>query len=1169
MKLRWPKFLTVKRTILFALLIAIIVFVLVYLLGGYKAQSATDDRIPFTTEGFVDVKEYIAQEIAANDVIFQEALDSLTVENYDTKIAEVQALCRTVKYYSDLSAKLELLKAEDKANESKYNIKVRTEDLITDEENAKITMNEFRFKDSEDNLLGLDGVDANGNGYRLYLNYFTSQFKIVRVENFEEVNEWYSNPQNILHTKNVGASLSNQKSPLILYYYTPGGATLPYNTFDYSINDNQGDETSPQYIEQTFSYRFDHTNGTLEVYYDLHQKGDKFYNYPKYISLERYNELKLRNAKNVAKMRQQIRSYNETEAKDYFNQHYTVEYIRNYFATIMQSDYPGSTAYIGPEAYKYMTKLSVTDPKSAEIANLSTLPALFDKLSLEEKRKLCEIMYRLEYEFITNSDHEFAKAQLVKTDHVYFEDQYSFVPKGDQNAIFDLSYYVYENTYDESGMPTKIKQLLQQTLYKKLFYTKEELAADQEKFGVEVVDDRPAFKVCVQYKLTKDGFNATIINNSLEEAKDPKTEKVKYPIYKIEVLPYFSAISKDYAELKEVNAQGIPTAYEKLITKHQESNGYIVIPDGSGGIINLNNGKISYSKRVYSTDLAFIQEVKQTHSEEVLLPMYALTYDSINFGDGTMGNVTGSSIIARATKGAPQMVLSANVSSTSDKYNKVYFAATYRESQEVTIGTGYYATPVTTVTNANVLTDFEIEYSLINKSGLTYSDIAKLYQEKLIGEVLDSNNKDKTNSTVVNAEYLGLYDYTTNFLGIVYDGHDTLTTYAQAIEITKQLKDWGANKVNVTYRGWQKAGFVNETFDDMKFTKKLGSKVELQKMLNYFKDNDVTLYPNVSFLEVNKFNESFGKIRYASRDIASELTEKYPYDLASGIFDKKQRAIYTISPKFYYAFVEELVENFKKNNPTLESLAFDKLGSKIVGDYEKRQEFFRNDSVIAQINVFNKLEESNLKNLSLTAPYEYAVKYADNIVDLPYSSTLLDIFDYSIPFYQLVFSGFRDYSGLVINANDEKGLNNHIMKILETGSNIDFTFSYDSSDELIQTDYNYYYYTQYSDWAREVKSLLTVMDSLELHKYYLASHEVINGNTSVFKVTYKVKDECKTLVNDAEFSIYLNYSDMEIDLANNNLTIIDVDNAEYKPFTNKTTTGKLNPWSCATDKEVA
>ena len=101
MKLRWPKFLTVKRTILFALLITIIVFVLVYLLGGYKAQTATDDRMSFTTEGFVDIQEYIEKEIAANDKKFAAKLAELTIDNFATKIKEVEALCKTVMYYSD------------------------------------------------------------------------------------------------------------------------------------------------------------------------------------------------------------------------------------------------------------------------------------------------------------------------------------------------------------------------------------------------------------------------------------------------------------------------------------------------------------------------------------------------------------------------------------------------------------------------------------------------------------------------------------------------------------------------------------------------------------------------------------------------------------------------------------------------------------------------------------------------------------------------------------------------------------------------------------------------------------------------------------------------------------------------------------------------------------
>lgn len=1153
MKLRWPKFLTVKRTILFALLLFVIIFALVYFFGGYKASALSSDLMEFNPDGFVHIEQYIEDEETKNQQAFDKLLNELTVANYDEKIESVIAACTTVTYLNQLNAKLSDLQKADSQNKSKYQHTLDSNSLITTEEFAKRTMNEFRPC--------LEKLDANGTGYKLELNYFTSQFKIIRFENGTKENEWYSNPQNTDYTAGVGSTLANQKSPLILYYYTPNGATLPYSAFEYSINDNQGSADAPTYVDQTFSYKLDPTNGTLQVYYELQSKGHKYYDYPKYLTPERVNELIQRNKDFVAAELAAFDTRNMDELQQYFNDHYSVRYIKrpNEIGSKRQG-------FIGPESYKYFVekfKYNDSDYKDVNIDNIvSRFKSMVDANKLEAVRNLCKIMFRLEYEY-TDSKHEFVKnGNILKTSDAseFLKNQYKLDDTLSDSA-HPFPFYEIVDDYDET-MGYRSSQFIAQTL-KKFQYSEEDLTIDQELFGVEIVSNKPSFKVGVQYTLTDKGFEAKVINNSLSESLPEK-----YPIYKIEILPYFSAISADYAPYKYEDGK---KQIDKINTL--ESNGYMVIPDGSGGIINLNNGKFAYQKRVYSTDLAFVDEVKKTASEDILLPMFGLTYDSVDFSSvapGKEGSFRGSSVIARATQGASQMILTAGVSAASDAYNRICFAATYRESQTVTIGTGYYANPVTQVTPTNVKTDFTVEYSLINEQGLTYSDIAKRYQEMLYGDVLEQNAQDKTNTPVLNAEYLGLYDYKTNFLGIVYNGHDSLTTYSQAIDVTKKLQEWGAEKINVMYLGWQDSGFVNETFNDMKFTKDLGNKKELQSMLNYFKENDVTLYPNVSFLEVNKINESFGKIRYASRDISNEFTEKYPYDLASGVFDKKQRAIYTISPKFFDVFSSNLVENFKKNNPELESMAFEKLGSKIVGDYKKKNEFFRFNSVVEQINVFEKLNANNIKNLTLTAPYEFAVKYANNIVELPYESTLLDIFDYSVPFYQLVFSGYRDYSGMNINANDEKGLNYHIMKILETGSNIEFTFSYDDSNELIQTDYNYYYYTYYLDWAKEVSSLLTVLNKLELHKYYLASHECVAGNTSVFKVTYKVKDECKAQVSDPEFSIYLNYSDMNVNLSDT-LTYIDIENsdAQYNPFKNQTTGGVLEPWSCATDKEVA
>ena len=447
------------------------------------------------------------------------------------------------------------------------------------------------------------------------------------------------------------------------------------------------------------------------------------------------------------------------------------------------------------ESLGYMFNIDVNDKNVNATYTIYNLPALFKDLTLKEKRELCEIMFRLEYEFFSKRTHKYVSAGICQNDRTMLLQEYE-KHEADSDPEHPYVFYEIENY---TTITNRSISYLKQTILKKLLYTAEDLAADQALFNVEIEDTTPAFKACVQYTLTENGFEAKIINNSLYESVPDK-----YPIYKIEVLPYFSAISKEYAAVKETT-NGVPSAYDEKNVLG--SNGQMIIPDGSGGIIELNNGKLSYQKRVYTTDLAFVNEVKKTPSEDVLLPMFAMTYDSVDFGSGVQGSILGSSIIARATLGAPQMILNAFVSSDSDKYNRVFYAATYRESQTVTIGTGYYANPVTQVTPTNVQTDFTVEYSLINEQGLTYSDVAKRYQEMLYGTVLDQTQPDQTNSTVLNAEYLGLYDYKTNFLGIVYNGHDSLTTYSQAIE------NWVNNLKEKVYNDTNYSGLTYTNFE--------------------------------------------------------------------------------------------------------------------------------------------------------------------------------------------------------------------------------------------------------------------------------------------------------------------------------------------------------------------
>lgn len=1118
-KLKWPKFLTVKRTILLALLVLVITILLVYFLGGYKASAYESDLRDFSTKDFITYEKLLDEKLVVVDdenKAYKESLSNLTAENIATEIDNyIQAIkCKTNK--DDLSSRILALRTALGTSYSTYYSKVSSLEIITDVQYAK-------------ELLGVFELLFSNNNYAFYFNNRYTSFRIDSIENGDVnkvINSWYSNPQlegNDVNSANPTETAKTHASPIIVNFMTKAGAIKYYNAYDYAISDIYDSGVDKEEVTPTFQIKPDYQNKSIQVYYELFKKGTSYADFPQYLSVTRIADLIERNTQYISEQLELLKSYYDEENDDalfsYVNKHKNNPIIMDYTKASNKS-------LIGIEAYNnYMFLTDRTDKAYESNYNqkIEELCVDFDELY----GLACE-MLRTEYQFNYKVGNGFYMRDEVQLKMEYSEVTKEITTDEEGNEV-DNSYRGFPSY---KTMKSTSRKVLSQILFTRLQYTTDDLTLDLAEHDVENTSTNATFKVCIEYQLTEKGLTTTILNNSIYES-----HKDVYPLYRIDVLPYFTS------EIYQVEHDG----------NNYATSGDMVIPDGSGALIELNNGKTNYtqySKRIYSTDLAFGNEIKQSETVDVLLPMLAITSDRLYDVNTNQVFKNSSAIIARVDKGAAQASISANVSLFNDSFNKAYFSFTYRESQLVTIGTGYYAKEISKFTEDFVKTDAVIDYYVYssNEKDYTYSDVAREYQKILVEKgILNNEHKDTTDSTVINAEVLGMYDYTTNFLGIVYSGFDTLTTYEQTEEIIKALKAWNAKEINLLFKSWRDGGLINETFKDMSFANKLGSKKEYKALLSFLEESNITMYPVTSFLEINKYSDSFGKTRYSTRDVSSEYTEKYPYDLAGNMYDKTKRAYYILSPKFYSKFAEILASNFNKKNPDLHAMAFEKLGASMVGDYEKREVLYRNESVLAQIDAFEVMAKDNrITDISLNSPYEFAAKYANNITELPYEATLYEIFNYSIPLYQLVFSGYKDYSGLVINANDEISLTKHLMNILSTGSNVQFTFTYDNSSELIQTDYNHYYYTQYSQWQTEVQEILNVLDGYEIHKYALTNHEVYEGYNSVYKVTYTNKYDA----NDS-FNVYLNYSEkiVPITIANG-------------------TTQNLASWNYYVDKEV-
>ena len=1163
-KFKWPKFLNLSRTLLLTVLVLVVGYLLIYFLGGYKEATQSKDMQEFVYENFESyeksINNIINTKVKDENDAFVEACKVLNKNNYKDEIKGLIEQIVTVTNGDHLKSILATNKTSWGISDnafSAYKKQIEGASDLSDTDRAEQFLDKFELLFKNDN-------------YAFYFNKRYTTFKIDLIKNgnvSDVVYSWYSNPQNEWSNPTEGNAqdpngrggsdsiIYNQQSPLILQFLTKSGDIKKFSVYEHAISDRSGTGDNAEVIMPSFEIKIDEENHSIQVLYRITKKGLSYADFPKAITVNKYNNpepaedeetLVQRNQKMVNELIETIDGYYDNNdlasLQQYVNQHKSIRMTYNYFKSI--SDYVGRYAY---DNYARLTGKG-TPVEADKDGNAINQNEYLDKIDsilddIDELYQLACEMVRVEFLWNYKTSDYSMDPKTQKETGFYSKDEaalrgyYSEVKtqtvQNEEGEDVEEKYY--ELTPYNRNLPKPVQKDLNQLLYKKLGYTKQDLEADNTYFNVVIEDIYIECDIAVEYKLTEQGLKVTVLNDSIKE-----TQPEVYPLYKVDLLPYFTS------EICEIEYDG----------NTYQTNGGMIIPDGSGAYISLNNGKTlysQYSKPVYSTDLAFGSEVEKTASQDILLPMYGFITNSIS--DGTNRFKNSASVLARVSKGAGQAVLSSSISKVSDSYNNIYYSTTYRESQLVKIGTGYYQKEITRFTDKLVTTDTVVDYYLYasENKDYTYSDLAKLYQTVLLNEgILSEEEKDVTDQTVLNAELLGVYDYTTNFLGIVYDGHDTLTTYNEALTILDSLKTWGAKNINVLYRGWRDGGLVNETFKDMSFANKLGSKKEYENFTSKLEEENIDLYPITSFLEIHKYNDSFGKNRYSTRDISNEYTKKYPYHLAGNIYDKKQRGYYTLSPRYFEVFAEILSENFHKSNPELNSMAFENLGSNLVGDYKKRNVFYKQDSLNETIKAFETFEEvGEITNISLNAPYEFAIKYADNITNLSYDSTLYEVFDYSIPFYQLVLSGYKDYSGLVINANDEIALDRHMMNILMSGSNVHFTLSYENSSKLIQTDYNYYYYTQYSQWEKEVSESLSILETYGIHKYALQSHNPVKDVTGktidkVYVVTYANK------INPQDtFQVFLNYSDKP---------------AQIVDRTNSTIT--LNSWSYIIDKEV-
>lgn len=592
-------------------------------------------------------------------------------------------------------------------------------------------------------------------------------------------------------------------------------------------------------------------------------------------------------------------------------------------------------------------------------------------------------------------------------------------------------------------------------------YTYEEYEADKEFAGEEKTSEKPIFNINVVYRLEGDQL---VVDVPLEEIE----YKEKYPLYNLVVLPYFGAGSTS-------------------------DEGYMMVPEGGGALINFNNGKTtqnSYYSNIYGWDYAQNLEAKVN-----------LTHSYFN-GFGISKD--DDSFLCILEDGASYAGVFADISGKQNSYNFVYPQYTLIHREKYEMGSRYEGAIF--IYEEGIPKEHITERFCFVNSG-SYVDMAKAYQNYMVNNHPDLMVKNDDASTPTMIEFIGAVDKIEQVCGIPTSVPIELTSFKESQAIIEQLKEEGITNMSVKLTGWANHGVQQRILNSVKPVSKLGSKKDLANLTNYAKQNGIDLYLNgiTDYAYDSDIFDGFFVFTDAARFANNKKAEIHPYSTIWYGPRERQDPHYLLAPDEIDKMVNNLVGSAQKYNA---NVSFQEIGYELSADYHKRNITTREMILDKEVNTLAEIHNAGTKVL-INMGNNYAVPYADLITNMNLFGYRYSIIDQTVPVYQIALHGYKNYTGEATNLtqNGEEQL----LASAEYGAGLAFTLMDETAFTLQDTLYTQYFGAEYDAIHDSMMETYTRYNNELGHTFNktITNHNII---TSTLRMT-EYEDGTKVYVN--------------------------------------------------------
>lgn len=532
-------------------------------------------------------------------------------------------------------------------------------------------------------------------------------------------------------------------------------------------------------------------------------------------------------------------------------------------------------------------------------------------------------------------------------------------------------------------------------------------------------------------------------------------------------------------------------------THMDEEDGYMLIPDGNGALIYLDNkeGKYStgFSQMIYGKDSGFTDSSTKTllwdkyetvvDANQVIAPIFGMTHLDQQLG-----------YLAVVESGDERASVEAHPNGVMVNYNRCFAKFLLRDIYVQPLNNSNSGT-VTNVETDRAHDDLQVRYLLLDGDDADYSGMAVSYRNYLLDNDLVSVKDTSYNTRV---DFLGTdreeFLFSTKAV--------TMTTTDNIEEMYGDLQDAGVSSLLTIYKGWQKGGIYNVPITKYKADSHIGGTSALTDLITSSAENNYNIYLYNDALRANAdtSNTTFNVVKKINKRTFKEELKEEVYD--TFLYLTPARTEDTLE-KFVTSYTKEGVSNLALSGITNSLYSYS-----YKGDFYSRQDCLQSyaDTVAA-------VDENT--NLVLEQPFAYLWDNTDAFLDMPLGSSDYMYIDEEVPFLSMVLKGILPmYSDYV---NFEANKTEFFLQMVESGVYPSFYITYENSSGLIYTNSSDLYSTEYAtyrdtivEYDEELRQVAEAVDGA-----FITNHEKMDNGVAA--VTY-----------DNGVVIYVNYSDNDV-----------------------------------------